>query len=241
MSSPFAEGLLHVVLMLRPGWQKSHYLEHSGHCVWGKASSTRAPSIITPVWKWLFFYLFIETSKMAFYYIPQEGQKALSQRNRKLERVSMPHSLLVLPGKILHFKKKKFLQDSKCFRLVSFAHSCPHENDFKYYKMCMWKEIWEIGTRIWRCLCSAFHSEHSIQTSVLSFLNAVMQRSTEHQAGNSKPAHSLTVFQGDKPAGPHHTVWQEDKVSEISELHATQLGCPGDFPEEVKCTTGRRT
>ena len=52
--------------------------------------------------------------------------------------VSMPHSLPVLAGKFLHFRgKKKVLQDSVFFRLLSFAHSCPHENDFKYYKMCM--------------------------------------------------------------------------------------------------------
>lgn len=143
---------------------------------------------------------FIGTSKRAFSYPPQEGQKALSQWSRKLDRVSMPYSLPVLPGKFLHFRgEKKVLQDSMFFRLLSFAHSCPHENDFKYDKMCMSKEIWEIGTEILRWLCSTFHSAHSSQTSVLSFLYAIMQRSTECQAGSSGPAHSLTVFWRDSP------------------------------------------
>ena len=84
-----------------------------------------------------FYSSFIGTSKRAFSYPPQEGQKALSQWSRKLDRVSMPHSLPVLPGKFLHFRgKKKPLQDSVFFRLLLFAHSCPHENDFKYCKMC---------------------------------------------------------------------------------------------------------
>lgn len=153
----------------------------------------------------------------------------------------MPHSLPVLAGKFLHFRgKKKVLQDSVFFRLLSFAHSCPHENDFKYYKMCMWKEIWELGTQILRWLCSTFHSAHSSQTSVLSFLYAIMQRSTECQAGSSEPAHSLTVFWRDSPRRST-THCDGDKVSEISESHPTQLRCPGDFPEEVKCITGRRT
>lgn len=53
--------------------------------------------------------------------------------------------------------------------------------------------------RFLRWLCSTFHSAHSSQTSVLSFLYAIMQRSTECQAGSSEPAHSLTVFWRDSP------------------------------------------
>lgn len=135
-----------------------------------------------------------------------------------------PESLCILETKKVSFRDFMF------FRLLSFAHSCSLENHLKYYKMYMWKEIWEIGTQILRCQCSTTHSEHSILTFILSSLYLVLQRSTERQAGSCEPAHSLTVCRGDNPAGHHYTVWQEDKVPETSESHPTQLGRPGRLP-----------
>ena len=137
---------------------------------------------------------FIWTGKMALSYPHKRagkrgpsGAESWRESTRTTHCWCYPESLCILET------KKVSVQDFMFFRLLSFARSCSLENHLKYYKMYTWKEIWEIGTQILRCPFSTTYSEHSILTFILSSLYLVLQRSTERQAGNGEPAHSLTV------------------------------------------------